>query len=312
MRNPPAFDKILIDQYELLEKVVTDKKWLPVPVVIASEAAKSIERQQQRISRLSDFNTSKEMQEAVRQDAEDQIKKLLKKRQTRQGFTEYGTGHYGAVYPTQMPGIVCKVTTDRTEAQFVINAISLNKWPDGIVKYYAIFQIKSRKMYNRPVYVLWRDEVSPPQLTHADDPQDRKMIQIVHNVKDIAAWMRNMLLRGKREIPEDYPDYMRFDFNDFERGMGALRWFNSFLRAPRAWKLAAGMEALRWGMRDQLDWSYAFTPGGAMWFYLEHGMLLADIHSNNIMRGKDGWVISDPGHMIELDDRFKGIHVPEI
>lgn len=310
MKNPPAFDQILIDNYETLEKVVTERKWLPAPITVATEAAKQLERTQRSIDSLSADKSDKYGFVTTAMEAE--IKRLLKKKKHRIGFAEYGAGHYGAVYPTQMPGIVCKITTDKSEAQFVANAISIGNWPEGIVKYYAIFQFKDKKYKRRPVYILWRDEVDPPQLTHAKDDQDRKMITMVHNVKDIAAWMRGMLLKGKREIPEDYPDYMQFDINDFARPSRALMWTCDFRRVSRPYKLAAGMEALRWGMRDQMDWSYAFNPGGAMWFYLENGMLLADVHSNNIMMGKDGWVISDPGHMIELDNRYSNVHVPQI
>jgi hypothetical protein len=39
------------------------------------------------------------------------------------------------------------------------------------------------------------------------------------------------------------------------------------------------------------------------------------VHANNVMQeigGDQDWVISDPGHMVELDNRFVGIYVPEI
>lgn len=316
MRNPPAFDKILIEQYDVLKGVVPPK-WLPEPIYVASEAAKKAEQAQKRLDAAIEYDASFDQNGAylkvVREEVEKLIGQLQKKPKQRKSFKEYGTGHYGAVYPTQMPGIVCKITTDKSEAQFVANAISIGKWPEGIVKYYAIFQFKQRTHKRRPVYILWRDEAHPPQLADSSEHDETHFIKLVHNTKDIAHWVRMMLLRGKREIPEDYPDYMQFDINRFTHARGAEQWINSFSRfTPVKYKLAAGMEALRWAMRDQLDWSYSFNPGGAMWFYLEHGMLLADVHANNIMRGEDGWVISDPGHMIELDNRYNNVKIPEI
>ena len=315
MKNPPAFDNILIEQYETLERVV-EPKWLPTPIVVGTAAHKEIQRQHERIRRAQEFSRSSGVLQAVpdvynitKSDAEKIIARLSGKKKKRQGFKEYGSGHYGTIYPTQTEGVVCKITTDASEAKFIANAISLKKWPDGITKYYAVFRFKDKRYKKRPVFILWRDEVHPPQLGMSDEST---LITLTHNVKDIAHQARRVLIRGNKNIPEEYPENMQIDVDAFNKATGALRWINSFPRAPRAYRLAAYMDALRMGCRDIMSWSYAFKPGEAMWFYIEHGMLLADVHANNIMKGPEGWIISDPGHMVELDNRYSNVQVPEI
>ena len=48
MRNPPAFDQILIDNYESLERTV-DPRWLPLPVLVASKAAQHIRMRREHL-----------------------------------------------------------------------------------------------------------------------------------------------------------------------------------------------------------------------------------------------------------------------
>jgi hypothetical protein len=65
------------------------------------------------------------------------------------------------------------------------------------------------------------------------------------------------------------------------------------------------------------------TIGEALAFYLEHGILLADVHANNVgvaTRPPDDDyddyhamnVITDPGHMVPLQRRWLEIKVPSL
>lgn len=69
---------------------------------------------------------------------------------------EYGSGHYGCVWPTRS-GQVLKITSDRDEAKFV--AVALQGFvPDGLTRYHQIIRLGERTHYQRPVYLIWRDE----------------------------------------------------------------------------------------------------------------------------------------------------------
>lgn len=339
--NPPQFDQVLIDNYETLEKHV-DPKWLPLPILVASRAAQHVDMRRQHLKRAEDWAAHLRKQgnhleaddylERTKRHSEIEIAKMLKQRQWRQGFTEYGSGHYGSVYPTQTPGVVCKITTDASEAQFVINAISLNKWPGGIVKYYAILRFRGKSHKNRPMYILWRDEVSPPTLASAPEAHDRgKFIALLHVAKNVGAEIRMTIQRHatsgyalshvhKRIATaldianhSDVAERFQADFAWLESPSRTAGWIRT-LNHQRP-KLEDKLSALFYAFSntcDNMHLSYGFLPGRALGFYKNHGMILADVHGNNVMRSGEDWVISDPGHMIELDNRFVGIHVPEI
>jgi hypothetical protein len=81
----------------------------------------------------------------------------LEEGSVKQQVTEYGCGHYGCVMPTNEPGLVCKLTTDVTEARFVAIAMPLGD-VEGIVQYKKIFAIKEATHRGRPMFVLWRTE----------------------------------------------------------------------------------------------------------------------------------------------------------
>jgi hypothetical protein len=66
---------------------------------------------------------------------------------------------------------------------------------------------------------------------------------------------------------------------------------------------------------ENMVFSYNFHPGEALLFYYYHGLLLADVHLNNIGRSFEDpnyWVISDPGHAVALSNRWATVSVPEL
>jgi hypothetical protein len=58
--------------------------------------------------------------------------------------------------------------------------------------------------------------------------------------------------------------------------------------------------------------------GPALGFYLQHGILLADVHFGNlgeiVLPGSTKWelVITDPGHMVPLDKKWLHVKVPQL
>lgn len=331
MRNPPAFDKFLFKYQEQLVKVVPPE-WLPEPVFIATEAAKEIERQKKRLELLPEFDMigMPERKAIVLQESSEVIARLLKKKQQRKGFREYGAGHYGVVYPTQKPGIVCKITTDASEAQTVANIMSWDQQPYGMVKYYAVFQFAGSSLKRRPVYILWRDEVQPISLANfmgqVKRSWEEEMLALLHDTKSIAhqarMWIQAAMKREWKKSAsfkkvwddiawarDNEPDESNFDIEQDD----TYRWLHSMSRLPFRLRMAHVLYALRLGWRDLMSWSYGFHPGHALFTCLENDMLLADVHANNVMKAMDGnWDVSDPGHMIELSNRYSHVKIPQI
>lgn len=323
MRNPPAiFDNVLIDAYEALEKVVPNQHWLP-----PAESVLTLEGQR-----------AKEIQEAIAKGEEwyghdsDALASLKKKKQRKLGFREYGAGHYGSVYPTAEPGVVIKITTDRTEAKFIMAAMSLaqkeGKWPRGIVRYHGIYQVSDRKIRNRPVFILWRDEIQPGTLHDLDDTAKdyssiRIHLQALVATKILAHELRMKLLRMKK-IPKDlvdrawnndYPDYLDAPFKAGEKINAANDYIRDLQRHSSigSGKVVALMRAVQNGCQN-MYMSNSFYPGYALEYYLNNGILLADVHGDNVGRlpntREEEWVISDPGHAVFLNHDFDHLSIP--
>jgi hypothetical protein len=77
-------------------------------------------------------------------------------------------------------------------------------------------------------------------------------------------------------------------------------------------------------LSEEMENTYtADTIGGALSFYLEQGMLLADVHANNVGvatrppgEGYDDWhavnVITDPGHMVPISPKWLNVEVRQL
>ena len=212
--------------------------------------------------------------------------------------------------------------------------MSLGKFPPGIVKYYQVVSLNKRYK-NRPVYALWREEVQPPTLSaEKEDSNKVRFIGLLHASKAIGAQIRLTIQRRttsgyklgemyKRiavavEMSDhgDVPEYLQADFSHLERWETTVRWINGLnYKKPR---LEAKLGALLYAFRsccENMHLSYGILPGSALDFYQEHGMILADVHANNVMKEIDGegdWLISDPGHMVELSNRYAHVQIPQI
>lgn len=251
-------------------------------------------------------------------------------------FKELGCGHYGCVISTSDPGIVFKLTSDPTEAEFIKLAEPLG-WPDGIVKYHAIaplpFTFRKRK-----VFAIWREaahevgRLDPGGFAGRKDYDARMRHDFAVNLnrfKDHAARFRDQLkaakdpvalLKSSKENAEKWAwdtvgveDASGVD----EYGKGASvrrahgfgrRMYGIIERQTGARKLAASWRAC-WIVAEQMDSSpESDLVGGAFMFYMENGFLLADVHTGNVGKanredykpGQGPWVITDPGHVVVL------------
>ncbi len=233
----------------------------------------------------------------------------------------WGCGSYGCVFPTPESGIVCKVTSDMTEAAFVSAAMSLGKWPDGIVRYHKIFQLEDEHYYQRPVYVLWRQAAEGVGELYAQASSDwhkqrygpgscRSFIELLSQFQKEAARIRRAVL-GARDKEKFL---MRAQFLedkawDRYRTVGGHGVKGAELVA---YKRLECRSLAHFMMGEECGG----LVGGALDFYLDQDLLLADLHLGNIGEAiPEDYedyevVITDPGHMVPLSPRWLEVDVP--
>ena len=247
-------------------------------------------------------------------------------------LVEYGCGHYGCVMPTSKPGIVIKLTTDSLEAHFIASAIKIGTWPDGIVRYERIYRLPA-EYRRRPVFVLWREEaqnigsLNSVRFSKTDDYDRRNIAQMekrLFQFKVFAGMFKESFDRAydKGAVYSSLQNLQqwawgRIGLDDVDnvgglygmRGAPLPKWMrgaNRMAAALRACEIVAEMMA---------NEPKAYIIGQALEFYLEHKLLLADVHTNNVGQvtreeyGGPVWVITDPGHAVPLDARHDTVSV---
>lgn len=243
---------------------------------------------------------------------------------------ELGCGAYGCVLETGLPSTVLKVTTDKSEAHFAAAAIELASkegwWPPGMVEYRAAFALpEDTKYQGRNVFLLWREEAFAVGWLGGEG-----------GITDMrtSAMMRRLF--GKREKPherylelygegpvnmfigalDDFTDTARQVDQDFreerEAGYPLELVVRDLAKSPRLTvleHLANRISRLEVGS----------SIGECLGYYLEYGMLLADVHLGNVgeVREPDDpedwdFVITDPGLMIPLQKRWLSVKLPEL
>jgi hypothetical protein len=242
--------------------------------------------------------------------------------QPRKGrkFEELGCGHYGCVLSTESPGIVFKLTSDTTETRFIEHAMSLG-WPEGIVQYHGILELPFT-FRRRSVSAIWREEAfDVGNLLHTSfRPEDawetrerqrfgrRLAAFLVH-----AGRVRDALKRSR--------DRDRL----WERAQELQNWAWGIVGIQEAERLER-LDLYRGAERVASSWRaceiiaelmehehLSDSVGGALGFYLERNILLADVHMGNIGKvhrveewdggrdERDIWVITDPGHTVIVE-----------
>lgn len=245
---------------------------------------------------------------------------------------EYGCGHYGCVFPTSDPEVVCKLTSDPTEAFFVAAAMSIGTFPEGIVRYYGIYRIPGAQHRGRPLFVLWREEATkvgealrvPYWGGYALDPKEEyerraknTLRMSIESFKAVAGKVRDTLKRAADpfamvEESKRYEDRAWRYVSEAESAGRAIVLDNF----KGAQKVALGLTRLERFAVEMENEYLADQIGGALKFYLDEGLLLADVHQGNIglVEGRVGSspVITDPGHAVPLDRKWANVQVKEL
>lgn len=242
---------------------------------------------------------------------------------------EFGCGSYGCVLPTEESGVVFKVTSDPSEAAFVTAAKRLEAgekyWPDGMIRYFDIFQVPNETHKRRPVFVLTRQEaehvgdIGYSSLSAQQRQMEYLVLRRVTRFKAFAAIARDKIIKStnpRRVIEEtarlaDWAEEA-VDWAEVSRLNGGL----VPVRFAGAHVAAYAIRAAKIMAEELVNADVGYMIGGALDYYLDHGMLLADVHSNNLGlvlledHTKPNWVITDPGHMVPLDTRWLDLEVP--
>jgi hypothetical protein len=228
---------------------------------------------------------------------------------------EYGCGHYGCVMPTSEPGLVVKLTSDPAEALFVAWMLSVERPEWGIVEYKRIYALEGAGYRGRALYVLWRSEAyAVGSLSTLASPWSNKDtyeqrsaatgIKKLGDVKFLAGRARDQLKRWRARVNDvEYAELLRQVWNAYENGAGRNRFAN---------EIAERLNLVRGDMQE-LESTYLMDGiGHTLLHYLERGVLLADVHANNIGRDDpDGgaFLITDPGHAVVFNP---DVTIPQI
>jgi hypothetical protein len=268
---------------------------------------------------------------------------------------EYGCGHYGCVMATSRPGIVCKVTSDPTEARFVemgwerlgrpTARTYAQGWPEGIVQYHKIIALSGSRR-GRETWMLWRDEAwnvgrAYDFSSRAGDYDQRSLddgLSRLTQFRFYAAQARMMIEKNSttkeavdiwrnggvydvvsENIFDEDRTWARSQRQGRSEPFGVTREMRLYPQIPfsvlgleGARRLAANLQACEVVLQQMTNEPGLTAVGSALEAFLDHGMLLADVHHNNIGQpapaaegshpgaGIRDWVITDPGHLAVL------------
>jgi hypothetical protein len=230
---------------------------------------------------------------------------------------ELGCGVYGCVAPVPEPGMVFKITSDVSEARFVTMALKLPP-TEGIVEYYKIFALAEARYRNRPLFVLWRQEAKDigflvaaarPRFTAATkkrgDHDEYEIRTLREGMNQLNAFLktarhaRQRILELLRRAPRE--EALAKVWKAFET--------SSPERDPRYYRGIPRIGILLrqcWGLAMMIqNTDLVYPVGSALIHYMDEGILLADVHANNIGKDKNGHaIITDPGHAVEFHPQW--------
>jgi hypothetical protein len=224
--------------------------------------------------------------------------------------TALGCGHYGCVYATGVSDIVMKVTSDVSEAQFVIAAKQIEKreryWPDGLVKYYQL--VASPTLYKgKPILFLWRQAAEnvglrslpgkPGIFTH------REVVQFSYRLAAfnvLGGAVRDATKRGPIDPRrwEEGQDWAMENLDVWEWVKVNQTIIMKTKQLPARQRPGAAFWLCNQIAQIIASEAIAYKVGEALGYYLEHGIVLADVHMGNVGEVDGAVTIVDPGHAV--------------
>jgi hypothetical protein len=236
---------------------------------------------------------------------------------------ELGCGSYGCVMPTGKADLICKLTSDESEAHFIFAYLKLPKPEGGIVRYEKIFELAGQGHRNRPLYVLWRETAYDVGFMRNifnlwnnkgfDEYELRSLREgekLISQFLKLARTARESLNRAFKSTVERLPPEAQGEA--YSKLLGSV--WSAFDNAnqesdPRFYKGIPRVGiALRhcYGIAMEMANTYLVDQiGQVLGDYMDHGILLADVHLANIGKNADGQlIITDPGHAVAFHPRW--------
>jgi hypothetical protein len=251
-------------------------------------------------------------------------------------WDELGCGSFGCVYAIDKKNVVCKITRDPTEIQFVTTSLKLGESPSGIVEYHRIIQLPY--MYRKkPVYAIWREEAHNVGNLSRYDHRSWLVVaafkswgSFAKEIIDKSTMKDKLTMLARRVVyyrdSEFFADpitdwYISVGFDPENKRKFYFGDYFEFVRVFRSeFKSIKGIDAAAVAIVfcEKIAEHMWQTPevnliGETLMFYLKHGILLADVHQENIGQvireenyNEPVWVITDPGHMVYLGQKYTG------
>jgi len=274
LRNPPWVDAALKKNWAKLEKLV-GPQWMPIDTLQHRTAPSAQEGRE---------------------------------------FWEYGTGAYGTVLPTHDPNVVVKITSDPSEAEIIAFTVDAAKrehtsMPEGLVHYHRIVQLPGAYK-NRSIFAIWREaaimtgsrSISNLGLDRQTEIEGKQYLLRFYNATDyLYSHYHTRKLDDQEverlttaEVDDAAAEYATTDVQLERRYKGRPRYATEV--AFQSLSILAELLANTDGV---------YHVGRTYEYYLDHGVILADVHFGNlglVQRKRDGndviLVITDPGHAI--------------
>lgn len=240
---------------------------------------------------------------------------------------EFGCGHYGCVMPTSDENVVAKITSDATEAVFVSAALGLGfgEETEGIVGYYGVYELPNEHR-GRKTFILWREAATEVGLPHAwGDSYEHRRVQNLSRYlglfKTFAGAARDALRRvadpfamldeAKRLKDWAWDRGARIDV-EAPRGIRHQAVPRELENVKGAYRVALALRLCDVVAELMQNTDGSDLIGSTLRYYLGEGILLADVHANNVgkVERTSGWVITDPGHAVGLEERWRNVKVP--
>jgi hypothetical protein len=240
----------------------------------------------------------------------------------RRKIDSLGCGRYGCVMLTNTSGLVIKISSDPSEAEFVKAAVKIGEWPVGIVRYQAVLDLPGSHQ-GRPVFIVWREEAfDVGSIGAGPDPHAKREFEQYHVAyRNAATYVRQVSVKpgwdrrlAEAKAHEEWA-WNNVIWEDGKAGayrdpQGDPRYrVAPFMRYTSARRLAAALRICAITFELMENTNYAHEVGAALGFYLDQGVLLADVHMGNIGHvtrvdpdyGPQTYtVITDPGHAVFL------------
>jgi len=240
-----------------------------------------------------------------------------------------GKGRFGCVFRTKRAGVVAKVTHDVDEAIFVAAAMSIGRWPRGVVRYYDLYRLSGLVEGKYPVFLTWRDEACEIGMLGEIEKRQwgreagHSHIDMPGKDDSEEVWVAYWLDRYWRVANVAY---MTWQFaEDRHRVLASASANRAWAEEKTEWKhfekpwrldkLSPGKRFARAVILCRmLAWKLEEYPmskalGETVLFYLKRGILLTDLLPSNIGVCDGELVITDPGNAVRVDNRWDGLVV---